>query len=110
MSVRHNRRLDRQFGALSGRSPLLRRIGTNIQGPSGVLLRLPLGPLLVAGGLPAILPFFGLWMIPLGLLVLAIDLPPLRRFVSTATIRVRRKWTIWKRNPRSLAKFNKQAR
>jgi hypothetical protein len=42
-------------------------------------LRVPLGLLLAAGGLLAILPFFGLWMLPLGLLVLSEDVPGLRR-------------------------------
>lgn len=110
MSIRHKRRLDRQLAALTSQSPVLRRIGTSIQGKPGVLLRLPMGLLLIAGGFLAILPVFGLWMIPLGLLVLAIDLPPLRPFVSASVIRLRRKWTIWHRSFRNLTTFNKQAR
>lgn len=60
-------------------------------------MRLPLGLVMIAGGFLAILPVFGLWMIPLGLLLLAIDLPLLRPFVSAVIIRLRRKWTIWRR-------------
>lgn len=66
-----------------------------------MLVRLPLGLLLVAGGFLAILPVFGLWMIPLGLLFLAIDLPLLRPVVSAAIIRLRRKWALLQRKRRN---------
>jgi hypothetical protein len=42
--------------------------------------RIPAGILLIIGGCLAILPVFGLWMLPLGLMLLADDIPPLRRF------------------------------
>lgn len=70
-------------------------------GRSGVLLRLPLGALLIAGGFLAILPIFGLWMIPLGLLLLAIGLPMLRPVVSAIIIRLRRKWELLQRKRRN---------
>jgi hypothetical protein len=35
--------------------------------------------LLIGGGVLSILPFLGLWMLPLGLILLAEDIPPLRR-------------------------------
>jgi len=34
--------------------------------------------LLIVGGFLSVLPFFGLWMLPLGLVLLAEDVPPLR--------------------------------
>ena len=40
--------------------------------------RLPLGLLLCIGGVLAVLPVFGLWMLPLGLIVLSEDIPWLR--------------------------------
>ncbi len=101
MSARHKRRLDRQIAALASRSPKLRRLVAVLHGRPGVLLRLPLGLMLIFGGFLAILPVFGLWMIPLGLLVLAIDLPLLRPFVSTALIRLRRKWSLLQRKRRN---------
>lgn len=76
-------------------------MSTAIQGRPGVLLRLPLGVLLIAGGILAILPIFGLWMIPVGLLLLAIDLPLLRPVVSATIIRLRRKWTLLQRKRRN---------
>jgi hypothetical protein len=46
-----------------------------------------LGILLVAFGLLGFLPVLGFWMIPVGLLVLSVDLPVVRRW--------RRKLTVW---------------
>ena len=42
-------------------------------------VRIPVGALLVVGSFLSILPLFGLWMLPLGLVLLAEDLPLLRR-------------------------------
>ena len=42
-------------------------------------VRLPLGVLCIAGGFLAFLPVLGVWMIPLGLLLLSEDVPFLRR-------------------------------
>src|SRR3954469_5979142 len=49
--------------------------------PSRIWLRVPLGVLLFFGGFLAILPIFGLWMTPLGLILLAQDIAPLRRAI-----------------------------
>jgi hypothetical protein len=62
--------------------------------PQSRPLRLGLGILLVAGGLVGFLPVVGFWMIPLGLLVLSVDVPIVRRW--------RRKLALWwHRNRRS---------
>ena len=88
---REGRRLDRQFRALSRAFPL---IGgpVNAVRPGGPAspLRLPAGALLVAGGVFSFLPGLGLWMLPLGLLLIATDIPPMRRPVSGLTVRGRR--------------------
>jgi hypothetical protein len=47
--------------------------------PKRFWLRVPLGVLLFFGGFLAILPVFGLWMTPLGLILLAQDFGPARR-------------------------------
>ena len=44
-------------------------------------LRLVLGLLLVVGGFFAVLPVLGLWMIPLGIAVAALDIVPLWRWI-----------------------------
>lgn len=47
--------------------------------PSARWLRIPAGLLLIVGGIFFILPVLGLWMLPLGIVLLAEDIPPLRR-------------------------------
>ncbi|MBL4916835.1 hypothetical protein [Szabonella alba] len=94
---RYLRRMERQFALFSSRMPWLRGVFGFLRGRSAAIFRLPLGLALVAGGLLAILPVFGLWMIPAGLLLLSVDLAPLRPPVSAAIIRLRRRWTLWRR-------------
>ncbi len=53
-----------------------------------MLLRILLGVVLVTGGLLGFLPVLGYWMIPLGLLILSIDFPVVRRFRRNATVRL----------------------
>ena len=55
--------------------------------PKSKPVRLGMGILLVAGGLLGFLPVLGFWMIPLGFLVLSVDLPAVRRW--------RRQLTVW---------------
>ena len=87
---REKRRLIRQFEMLGRRIP-------TIQSPIRLLLqdrwtfvRLPLAVLMIAGGLLSVLPFLGLWMLPFGALLLAVDIPVLRPVVSASVIRGRR--------------------
>ena len=47
--------------------------------PAARWVRIPAGLLLVLAGLLSILPILGLWMLPLGLVLLAEDIAPLRR-------------------------------
>lgn len=65
--------------------------------PSARWVRIPAGLLLIAGGILSILPFLGLWMLPLGLLLLAQDLPFLRRPMRQALLWMERHWVRWKR-------------
>lgn len=44
-------------------------------------LRLFLGLLLIAGGLASFLPFLGLWMLPFGIAVAALDVLPIWRWL-----------------------------
>jgi hypothetical protein len=64
--------IDRLPGRLQTTVRWLRR-------PSLGWVRVPAGVLLIAGSFASILPIFGIWMLPLGLLLLAEDIPPLRR-------------------------------
>ncbi|MDN5001456.1 hypothetical protein ACFQZO_11225 [Bradyrhizobium sp. GCM10027634] len=46
--------------------------------PSSRWVRIPSGALLVVGGVLSFLPVLGIWMLPLGLALLAEDMPALR--------------------------------
>ena len=50
-----------------------------LRSPQGRWARVPLALLLIAGGLVGFLPVLGFWMVPLGLLLLALDVAFLRR-------------------------------
>jgi hypothetical protein len=46
-------------------------------------LRTFLGLLIVLGGIFGFLPSLGFWMIPVGLVLIALDVPPLRRWLRS---------------------------
>ena len=97
---RHLRRLDRQIAALARAAPRLGRIVRPVRERWGAAIRIPVALLLIMGSLLAILPIFGLWMLPLGLVLLAVDLPLLRPAVAAAIVRLRRRWATpgrWRR-------------
>ncbi len=58
--------------------------------PAARWVRIPAGLLLIVGGLLGFLPILGFWMLPLGLLLLAIDIPLLRKPTAWLIARVRR--------------------
>ncbi len=71
-------------------------LGKRIPVPRNMLLRILLGLVLVVGGILGFLPVLGYWMIPVGLLILSIDFPVVRRFRRNATVRLgswfKRRW------------------
>ena len=76
--------------------------------PPARIVRLPLGILCILGSFLWFLPVLGLWFLPLGLLLIAQDLPFLRRPVGRMTLylidrwRHLRKW--WARKKEACAK------
>ncbi len=60
--------------------------------PESRWARLPAGGLLILGGFLAILPVFGLWMLPLGIVLIAEDVPFLRRRVARLLAWVEKRW------------------
>ena len=46
--------------------------------PDSRLVRIPVALLLIVGGVFSFLPVLGLWMLPLGLALIAVDVPALR--------------------------------
>ncbi len=62
-------------------------IGRRVPVPGNIFLRVVLGLVMVVGGFLGFLPVLGFWMLPLGLLILSVDFPPVRRFRRNATVR-----------------------
>jgi len=55
--------------------------------PASAIWRIAIGGLLILGGCFGFLPVLGFWMAPLGLVVLSVDLPPVRRFRRRIEVR-----------------------
>jgi hypothetical protein len=87
--TRRERRFKRQFDALERMVPGSKGVFGNLRSNRWLPVRLPLALLLIVGGLVSFLPVLGIWMLPLGLLLLAVDLPFLRGPISAFLIRVR---------------------
>lgn len=70
-----------------------RRMLERLREPQWRLIRIPVGFALCLGGLVGFLPLAGFWMLPLGLAILAIDIPiagRLLRKLKGAIARLRR--------------------
>lgn len=98
---RRERRFQRQFDAIERLIPGLRGPMATLRRDSWFPIRFPVALLLIVGGVFSFLPVLGIWMLPLGLLLLAVDLPILRGPISALIIRSRRKGRIlikrWRR-------------
>jgi hypothetical protein len=93
VSEHSKRELDRHFAWFEGRLPprLARFVGW-LRRPSSRLVRIPLAILLILGGIFSFLPVLGLWMLPLGLLLFAQDVPMLQKPMARMLGWVERKW------------------
>jgi hypothetical protein len=56
--------------------------------PKNRVVRIAIGVLLILFGFLGFLPIVGFWMIPLGLVVLSIDIPVVRRWRRQAQVRL----------------------
>jgi hypothetical protein len=93
-------------GQMAGGDPrldkLVHRLPPRMEGtvsyllkPSNRWVRIPSGALLVVGGVLSFLPVLGIWMLPLGLALLAEDVPVLRASRAKALDWVERKKPQW---------------
>lgn len=82
-------RFERQFRLLSRNHPRLAAALEWLMEKRWRPLRFPLGVLLSLGGIFSILPVLGFWMLPAGLVLLAVDIPPLQRPVGRLILRFR---------------------
>ncbi len=80
----------------------MRRAYAWIKRPHLRLLRFPLAVALVFGGLLGFLPILGFWMVPLGAVLLAEDIPALRRPTMRALGAAQRWWDLRRTKPRGL--------
>ena len=90
--MRDQARLQRQFDLLRRSLPWLSGTIRGLQSRRAVLIRVPVAILMILGGLVSFLPFLGIWMLPLGIMLLAIDIPKLQGPVAGMIIRLRRWW------------------
>lgn len=74
-------------------SPRLKLFGREIPLPASRRWRVALGASLVGGGALGFLPILGFWMLPLGLFVLSVDSPVVRRWRRRSEVRFAR----WRR-------------
>ena len=88
--ARQKRRLLRQFAVMERRIPVLRRPLRLLLSERGGVVRMGAAVLCLLGGLLSFLPLLGVWLLPLGLLLLAVDVPALRPMASAVVIRGRR--------------------
>jgi hypothetical protein len=89
----HRRELRAAFKRLEQEIPeKLARALRWLRHPKSRLVRIPVGLLFVVGGVFSFLPALGLWMLPIGLLLLAYDVPLLRRPMARFTIWSADKW------------------
>ena len=72
-------------------------MGRDMPLPASRGLRIATGAALVLGGTVGFLPIVGFWMIPLGLLVLSVDLGPVRRWRRRTAVR----WGRWRATRRN---------
>src|SRR5258706_7781099 len=93
MTTKDQRALDRHIA----RFPLVRGIWRRCQKRSLWWVRLPVGIVFVFGGCLGFLPILGFWMIPVGLLLMAQDVPILRRPLRKSLVLVRRRWMRFRR-------------
>jgi hypothetical protein len=93
MADRDKEKLDRQVGRLEKKLPdALSRIIRRLREPSARWVRIPLAIVFICGGLFGFLPVLGLWMLPLGVLLLAQDLTFLRKPTRRALVWLERRW------------------
>jgi hypothetical protein len=94
--AKHDWRLDRLIAHLpKGIQPIVRWLRL----PSARWIRLPVGVLLIAGGLFSVLPLLGIWMLPLGVVLLAEDIPLLRRATDKGLDWIERHRPHWFNHP-----------
>jgi len=79
--------------------PTLRFGNRRIPLPRSRWLRMVIGGLFILGGIFSFLPILGIWMLPVGLLILSQDVPAVRRWRRRFEVR----WARWRGRRRAAA-------
>lgn len=91
-------RLDQAYDNLERETPDWMCRGIRwMRHPGARRVRLPLGVALVIGGFLGFLPVLGFEFIPIGLLLIAQDLPVMRKPVAEATLWLEHRWMALRR-------------
>lgn len=102
MTNGNKEKLDRKFDRLAHLLPSpMRGPIAWLRAPSARFVRIPCGILLIFLGFLGFLPILGFWMVPLGVLLLAQDIPFLQRPTRVALTWIERKWLDWRRKRKS---------
>src|SRR5262245_17761392 len=72
--------------------PRMARFVRWVRQPGTAWVRWPLGLVLIVGGIFSFLPVLGIWMLPLGLVLIAQDVPFLRRPVARLLAWITDRW------------------
>ncbi|MBN9432970.1 MAG: hypothetical protein J0I45_11070 [Bosea sp.] len=72
--------------------PSIRFGRKSIKLPESRMTRIGIGGAFVAGGVFSFLPVLGIWMLPVGLIILSHDFPRIRRFRRKWDVRLARRW------------------
>jgi hypothetical protein len=102
MSKQGQRDLDRAFDGLEEEAPdRVARAILWLRSPASRKVRIPLGVLFIVGGFLWFLPVVGIEMLPIGLLLVAQDVPFLKKPVGRAMLWLEHRWLRWKQRRRA---------
>lgn len=92
------KQLDLQFDRLQQRLPgPFRKLVGWLRRPGSIWVRIPLAILFLGAGFLGFLPILGFWMAPLGVLLLAEDVPFLRSPIRRLMVWLEELWDRWKK-------------
>jgi len=101
MSREGQQQLDQAMDVLEREAPdRVARAVRWLRSPASRKVRIPLGLLFIVGGLLWFLPVLGLELLPIGLLLVAQDVPFLKKPVGRGMLWLERKWLLRKERKR----------
>ncbi len=105
MPDKGQRQLDRAFDVLEQESPdRVARAIHWLRSPASRKVRIPLGVLFIIAGFLWFLPVVGIEMLPIGLLLIAQDVPFLKKPIGEAMLWLERRWLAWRKRRRRAKK------